>query len=128
MSQDISRQYESVIIFNSRLNDAQIKDEIKRFEGILTQNSGKNIAVDNWGRKEIAYSVKKSKQGVFVVFKYESENHEIPNQLSSLLRISDSVQKYQTHLLKTKTRKVKVNPKRVARSDEDFDDATDSFD
>lgn len=123
------RQYESVVVFNPKLNDSQLKDEIKKFETILTNNSVPKVTVEILGRKELAYIVKKERFGTFVNFKYETENHQAPNTLSSLLRIADSVQKFETHVVGQPKRKVKVNPKRTTTpgSSDDFDDAYDSM-
>jgi small subunit ribosomal protein S6 len=123
------RRYESVVIFNPRLNDAQLKEEIKKVEGILTTNKAKVTGVDNWGRKELSYPLQKERFGHYVAFNYESENHDAPNALGSLLRIADSVHKFQTHVINTKARKFKGNPKRLQqpRSDDDFEYGGDSF-
>jgi ribosomal protein S6 len=124
------RRYESVVVFNPRLSDAQIKDEIKCFEGVLSSQRAKITGIDQWGRKEVAYNFKKERQGVYVVFNYETDNHEAPATLQSLLRIADSVHKFQTHVVKGKTRKFKGNPKRLQqpRTDaDDFDFGSDSY-
>lgn len=126
-----ARRYESVVVFNPRLTDSQIKDEVKKVETLLAANSAKISSVDTWGKKEAAFSFNKQKFGYYVVFNYESANHEAPNALQSVLRINESVQKFQTHLIHTKTRKFKGNPKRLQnpRSEgDDFDFGVDSFD
>ncbi len=124
------RRYESVVVFNPKLNDAQVKEEIKKVEGILTSNKATITGVDQWGKKELSFSFKKQKFGVFVTFSYETSNHDAPSELQSILRISDSVHKFQTHLINTKPRKFKGNPKRLTqpRTDgEDFDFGGESF-
>ena len=124
------RRYESVVVFSPRLSDVQLKEEIKRVEGIISSNKAVVSSVDQWGRKEAAYEFKKERQGVYVVFNYETSNHEVPAALQSLLRISDSVHKFQTHLIKTKARKFKGNPKRLQQprtEGDDFDFGSDSF-
>lgn len=123
------RRYESVVVFNPRLNDAQLKEEIKKVEGILTNNNAKITGVDQWGKKEMSFAFQKQKFGFFVAFNYEASNHEAPNALQSILRITDSVHKFQTHLIKEKSRKFKGNPKRLTqpRSEDDFDFGTESF-
>jgi small subunit ribosomal protein S6 len=126
MSEAVARQYESVVIFDPRLNDAQIKDEVKRFEGVLTTNKAVKITTDLWGRKETAYPIKKLSTGVFVCFKYESLNHEVANALGALLKLADSVHKFQTHLIGQPSKKFKVNPKRQARRNE-FDEDESGF-
>ena len=123
------RRYESIVIFNPRLNDSQLKDEIKKVEGILTNNQAKITGVDGWGRKEIAYFLQKERFGHYVAFNYESANHAAPNELGSLLRITDSVHKFQTHLISATSRKFKGNPKRLQqpRSDDEFEFGSESF-
>lgn len=124
------RRYESVVVFNPRLTDPQIKDEIKKVENILASNKAKITTVDQWGKKEAAFSFNKQRFGYYVVFNYEASNHEAPNALQSVLRITESVQKFQTHLIKSTTRKFKGNPKRLTeprRESDDFDSSSDSF-
>jgi small subunit ribosomal protein S6 len=124
------RRYESVVVFNPRLNDAQLKEEIKKVETILNSNNAKITGVDQWGKKELAYSFQKQKFGFCVAFNYEAANHEAPNALQSILRITDSVHKFQTHLIRSKTRKFKGNPKRLTQprgEGEDFDFGAESF-
>lgn len=116
------RRYESVVIFNSRLNDSQIKDEIKKVENLLKSNNANITGVDTWGKKEIAYAFNKQRTGYYVVFNYETANHEAANTLQSILRITDSVHKFQTHMINSKTRKFKGNPKRLTQPRTDSDD------
>jgi small subunit ribosomal protein S6 len=126
-----ARRYESVVVFNPRLSDSQIKDEVKKVENLLAANDAKVSTVDNWGKKEAAFSFNKQKYGYYVVFNYESGNHQVANALQAVLRINESVQKFQTHLIHTKARKFKGNPKRLQnpRSDgDDFDFGADSYD
>jgi small subunit ribosomal protein S6 len=124
------RRYESIVVLNPRLNDSQIKEEIKKFEGILAGADAKITSVDQWGRKEMSFTLKKDRFGFYVVFNYETGNHGAPLAFESMLRITDTVHKFQTHLIRTKTRKFKGNPKRLQqpRSDDDFEFGNDSFD
>jgi small subunit ribosomal protein S6 len=123
------RRYESVVIFDPRLSDSQVKDEIKKFEGILSSNQAKVTSVDTWGRKEAAFSFNKQRTGVYVAFNYEASNHDAPNALQSILRITESVHKFQTHLIRSKVRKFKGNPKLLQnpRSGDEFEFGADSF-
>jgi ribosomal protein S6 len=51
-----ARRYESVVVFNPRLSDSQIKDEVKKVETLLAANDAKVSTVDTWGKKEAAFS------------------------------------------------------------------------
>jgi ribosomal protein S6 len=126
-----ARRYESVVVFNPRLTDSQIKDEVKKVETLLAAHDAKLSTVDTWGKKEAAFSFNKQKFGYYVVFNYECANYQVANELQAVLRINESVQKFQTHLIHTKTRKFKGNPKRLQnpRSEgDDFDFGVDSYD
>jgi ribosomal protein S6 len=125
-----ARRYESVVVFNPRLSDSQIKDEVKKVEAVLAAQNAKVSTVDTWGKKEAAFSFGKQKFGYYVVFNYETANHQAANELQAVLRINESVQKFQTHLIDTKVRKFKGNPKRLQnpRSEgDDFDFGGDSY-
>ena len=125
-----ARRYESVVVFNPRLSDSQIKEEVKKVEAVLAAQNAKVSTVDTWGKKEAAFSFGKQKFGYYVVFNFETANHQAANELQSVLRINESVQKFQTHLVHTKVRKFKGNPKRLQnpRSEgDDFDFGVDSY-
>jgi ribosomal protein S6 len=125
-----ARRYESVVVFNPRLSDSQIKEEVKKVEALLAAQNAKVSTVDTWGKKEAAFSFGKQKFGYYVVFNYETANHQAANELQSVLRINESVQKFQTHLIHTKVRKFKGNPKRLQNprtEGDDFDFGGDSY-
>jgi small subunit ribosomal protein S6 len=117
------RKYESVIVFAPELQETQVKQEIKKFEGILAGKGVSGLAVDSWGKKDLAHAVKKAKQGRYVCLKYEASDYQCVDALNSLLRISESVLKFQTHRVGEATRKFKGNPKRKGSDfDDDFSD------
>ncbi len=125
-----ARRYESVVVFNPRLSDSQIKEEVKKVEALLAAQNAKVSTVDTWGKKEAAFSFGKQKFGYYVVFNYETANRQAANELQSVLRINESVQKFQTHLIHTQVRKFKGNPKRLQNprtEGDDFDFGGDSY-
>ncbi len=117
------RRYESVVIFNPRLSEVQLKEEIKKVEGLLQKSQATISGVDAAGKKELAFEFNKQRFGYFVTFNYETANYEAANELHSALRITDSVHKFQTHIIKTKARKFKGNPQSAGRSF--YDDSDD---
>lgn len=120
------RKYETIVVFNPALAEAAMKDEVKKFEKLLDTRKAQNVKVDVWGRKPIAYSVKKNSFGNFVCFTYESEDHTIAREVTNQLRISDPVIKFQSHRINDKVRKFKGNPKRKAGAsgDDEFGDSS----
>ena len=126
------RHYESVVVFDPVLNEEELKKEIGRIQAILETGGAKEIAVDNWGRKEIAYMVRKKRNGCFVCYKYGSEDLALVNNFTGLLRIQDSVIKFQTHKISDRKRKFKGRPRKSVElggswGGDDFLDDVDAY-
>ncbi len=66
------RVYESAILINAALDDEAIKNLIERIKETITTNGGEILEIDDWGRKRLAYQVKKSKIGYYVIFRFNS--------------------------------------------------------
>jgi len=122
------RKYESILIFDPTLGEENLNKEVKKFESLLSANSAANITVNSWGRKEIAYHVGKFKQGYFVQYTFESDNHEAVNLLNAQVRITERVIKSQSHRISDRVRKFKGRAAKPGEVDWNFDDYGDDLD
>jgi ribosomal protein S6 len=110
------RTYETIVVFDPALTEGELKNEIKRVEGIIAAQrpeGGKGITQDFWGKKELPFAVGKNHYGYFVRFGYGLAEPTKASEITNLLRITEKVIRFQTHLTDLRQRKVKVNPKRV---------------
>lgn len=64
--------YESAILINAALDDQQIESIITRVKDLITNNGGEIRELENWGRKRLAYPVKKSKIGYYAIFRFDA--------------------------------------------------------
>ena len=64
--------YESAVLINAALDDEQIEAIIARIKEAIVNNGGEISEVENWGRKRLAYMVKKSKIGYYVIFRFNA--------------------------------------------------------
>jgi small subunit ribosomal protein S6 len=64
--------YESAVIINAALEDDQIDTVISRTKETIMNNGGEIREIENWGRKRLAYMVKKSKIGYYVFFRFNA--------------------------------------------------------
>lgn len=64
--------YESAVLINASLDDEQIQNLISRIKETITNHGGEIREVENWGRKRLAYVVKKSKVGYYVIFRFNA--------------------------------------------------------
>ena len=65
----------------------RVKDTIGEF-GAVT-------AIENWGRRKLAYKVQKQSRGVYVYFKYVAKGGVVA-PVERLLRLNEAVMKFQT--------------------------------
>ena len=121
------RKYETVMVLNPNLGEAQVKDEAAKVQKLLETNGAQEISNSIWGKKEIAYPMKKNKFGTFISFNYRAPSEGCVDTLTNVLRISEPVLKFQTHKINERVRTFRGNPKRKAPAGGDeFSDSADS--
>ena len=64
--------YESAVLINAALDDEQIDGIINRIKETIVNNGGEIREFENWGRKRLAYMVKKSKIGYYAIFRFDA--------------------------------------------------------
>lgn len=105
------RKYEVFVVLHPRLSQDEVKVDLEKFSDLLTKNGAKNLKVDNWGRREIAYKTQRHhvKNGYYLLYTFETENHAIIDELQRVCRITDTVIKFQSNLVSQRQRKYKGN-------------------
>ena len=83
------RSYETIVIFEPTLGEAQVIEEIKKIESFLNSKSAVEVKADNWGKKDISYSFGKSKIGFYVQFKYSATDYNVSTELTKSLRLNE---------------------------------------
>jgi small subunit ribosomal protein S6 len=85
--------YESAVIINAALEDQLIDAEVAKLKDTITQNGGTSVTVDLWGRKRLAYPIKKSKVGYYVIYRFEAPVQAIA-QIERVYRLDESVLRF----------------------------------
>ena len=62
--------YETTFIINAALEDHQVETFITRVQEAITKESGEVKAVNRWGRKRLAYPIKKKNNGFYACIEY----------------------------------------------------------
>ena len=123
------RKYETVIILSPELGEGQLKDELKKFENFLSSHGATNIKVERWAKRELGFKMRKHKLGNFAFVNFETTNTAIAAEVTSILRITDPVLKFQIHRISDKVRKFKGTVRRNSSLDsgDDFGDVDVDF-
>ena len=66
-------QYETVFILTPVLSDAQMKEAVEKFKGILTAEGAEIVNEENWGLKKLAYPIQKKSTGFYVMLEFNAE-------------------------------------------------------
>jgi small subunit ribosomal protein S6 len=72
----MQRQYEAVYVFDPQLEDAAINDRLSRFHSLLG-NAGE-LEVNHWGRRQLAFPIKRRESGYYVVARFGVESSVLP--------------------------------------------------
>ena len=65
--------YETVFIATPVLSDAQLQEVIGKFQGVITENGGQIVNLENWGLKKLAYTIQKKTTGFYVLIEFTGE-------------------------------------------------------
>lgn len=94
--------YETVFIARQDLTDNQIKDLTDRFSKVITDAKGKILKTENWGLRTLAYKIKKSRKGHYVLLESEVAGPAII-ELERLMRLDEDVMRSLTMKLDAPT-------------------------
>lgn len=90
-------QYETTIIMPPVLGEGDLEGVVAGVEKELGERfGGKNIVVNRWGKKTLAYPIKKFNEGYYVHYEYESDSPDCVSGLEGRLRINESVMRFLT--------------------------------
>jgi small subunit ribosomal protein S6 len=87
--------YESAVLINAALDDETIKSLIEKIKETITNNGGDLLEIEDWGRKRLAYQVKKSKIGYYAIFRFNSPPDIVP-KLERNYQLDENVLRYLT--------------------------------
>jgi small subunit ribosomal protein S6 len=94
-----AREYETIFILRPDI-DADTAERVNtRVAEVVTRERGTLTKVEGWGRRRLAYEIGKHRRGVYMYLKYLGGG-KVVSELERQLRLSDSVLKFQTVLVR----------------------------
>lgn len=85
-------QYELAVLYHPDLEVDLTKAE-EKVTKIVTDNDGKITATDNWGKRKMAYTIKKQEHAVYVFYTVEMPTEAV-RKIEATLNITDEVIRY----------------------------------
>jgi small subunit ribosomal protein S6 len=87
----MTRQYETVYIFDSTLEDSVILDKLQKFHALLSAEG--EIELNHWGRRQLAYKIGRRDSGYYVVARFTCDPRNLP-EYERALNLDDAVVRY----------------------------------
>ncbi len=110
------RIYEIMFIVRPDVLEEDLDKLIAQFDGIVTSTGGKVQKADKWGRRRLAYEVKRCREGQYVLFVVESEPATV-KEFERRLKVTDQVIKFMTVRVDEDLKRLaKVKKKRELRA------------
>jgi small subunit ribosomal protein S6 len=106
-------KYELVYVIDTALDDDARKVVIDRFNGMIEQEGGKVLKVDEWGKRRLAYPINYKTEGYYVLVNFESEA-TLPREVERTMQIAESILRYLIVKVEEKRSNVKPRPERKA--------------
>lgn len=87
------RAYEVAFIIHPDLDDSAFKEVLDRVQEWITGSGGSVTKVDLWGKKKMAYEIRKQTEGNYVILDTEMEP-SFCSELERNLQLQESVMRF----------------------------------
>ena len=72
------KEYETIFVLEPNYDEASVEQEIDKVREIVTGNGGEVVAVEKWGRRKLAYEIRKKKEGIYILIRFKGEPSVLP--------------------------------------------------
>jgi small subunit ribosomal protein S6 len=93
MRRNALRSYQSVLILKPDLDEPQVDQVLEKITEFLSKNNGSIVKVDKWGKKRLAYRVKKSRFGYYLNIYHTCESLKV-SALEADYKLYDLILKF----------------------------------
>lgn len=87
--------YETMYILRGDLNDAQVDQEIEKYQNLLRDAGAEILETQHRGRRKLAYEINRQREGTYVQMNYKATGAAIAT-LERAMRLSEEVIRYLT--------------------------------
>jgi small subunit ribosomal protein S6 len=91
------REYETIYILRPDTQNDRVAEVNQRVRGIIETMGGVVLSVDNWGKRKLAYEIKKELKGIYLFWQYLG-SPQVVTEFERNMRMLDPVIRYMTVL------------------------------
>jgi small subunit ribosomal protein S6 len=89
------RQYETGFVLSPALSEEETSQFVQQMAEIVAQKKGRMVKQDVWGKRRLAFPIKRFQEGVYVFFLYDGPG-DVATELERRFKQTDSVIRFMT--------------------------------
>ncbi|MFQ5988389.1 MAG: 30S ribosomal protein S6 [Candidatus Methylomirabilales bacterium] len=86
-------EYEVIVIYEAGLSEEALEAQVESFKGFLTREGAELLEVQKWGKRRLAWEIKKKREGFYVLFRVKGKP-TLPQAVDRQLKFSEVVLRY----------------------------------
>jgi len=86
---DVKNSYETVFILSTKAGEDAVTALVQKFKDLIEAN-GTIDSIDEWGKRRLAYPIKKQEEGYYTLVNFTS-SPEFTAELDRIYKITDGV-------------------------------------
>lgn len=90
------RRYEVVTVLAPTLTEDEVEQSTETFKKAAEEKGAQIADIEQWGKRKLAYPIKKHTEGIYVIFTLEEPSAEAVSELERRFKVSDSVIRFLT--------------------------------
>jgi len=85
--------YELMVILNPELSEEETESTLQRLQDIVREGKGEVSNLDKWGKRRLAYEVKKFREGYYAVMNFKAAP-AVAAEVERIIKITDNIIRY----------------------------------
>lgn len=86
-------KYELAMVVNAKIEDEERAAVVEKAKNYVTRYGGTITEVEEWGKKRLAYEIRKMREGFYYFIQFEADT-TAPAEIERHMRIMDNVLRY----------------------------------
>lgn len=87
--------YETLLIAEPSIERKDVAKLVEKSEKTLEKAGGKLLSTTEWGKRKLAYEIKKHTEGYYILFELDGDK-DIPKKFNDTLRLERQVLRFMT--------------------------------
>ena len=101
--------YELMVILRPDLNEERVSQEVNKYQDFLRDNEAEEVSVKVWGKRRLAYQIRRFNDGIYGLFNFMGDGHQIA-LIERDMRLNDNVMRFLS---------IKLTPEKPEKEEEE---------